>query len=810
MKIFSRRVLAASITLSFGAPHLLWSAANCPTPYAFSTLTGVSSIGSNDGPGAAARFYAPSAIACDASGNLYVTDEVNDTIRKITPAGIVSTLAGTAGVRGGNDGTSADAQFINPTGIAVDAAGNVFVADKINVSVRKISPAGVVTTLAGVAGQRGTTDGTRDVARLGILGGAAIDATGNIYVGEWVSNTVRKIAPNGTVTTIAGQAGVYGTADGVGTAATFMFPYSVALDANGNIWVGDLIGSLRKIAPDGTVTTIIPSSAGHQTITALAIASNDTLYFATGRHTIHRRSTDGTVTLIAGAADVRGSTDGPGTTARFSSPFGLTLDSTGNLFVADRDNNTIRKITAEGTVSTIAGLAPDNAAGMSDGSLSAARFSALGQVAATAAGELYVADTVNSTIRKVSRDGAVTTLAGKAGQRGGVDGTGDQARFDSPYGLALAGDGTLYVSDATANTIRKVTAQGVVTTLAGSAANPAGSTDGTGATARFNYPTGLVAGLDGNIYVADRLNHVVRRVTPSGIVTTFAGSAGASGNADGSGGAARFDTPEGLAQDAAGNLYVSHTVRHGSIRKISPAGAVTTLAGGAGGEANAEDGTGSAARFNQPKALAVDANGNVLVADGENHVIRRITPDGVVTTLAGLAEAAGSADGTGRKSRFLSPPGVSVDQTGAVYVTSGTTVRKGLVAASPTITTQPANSTATAGASVQFAVVAAGTPSPSYQWQFNGAAIAGATSNTLTISTVRTADAGDYSVVVTNDLGSVTSNKATLTVTTTTPPPTNGGGSGSGGGGGGGAPSDWFAALIASAVLLRAWQRRRR
>lgn len=779
----------------------LRAASSYATPYAFSTLTGVSSIGSNDGPGAAARFYGPSGLACDAAGNLYVSDESNNTIRKITPAGIVSTLAGTAGVRGSSDGTGPDAQFINPVGIAVDATGNVFVADKINLIVRKISPAGAVTTIAGAPGDRGTADGPRNVARLFILGGVALDRAGNLFVAEWVNNTIRKIAPDGTVTTIAGQPGVYGTADGVGTAATFMFPYALAFDSQQNLWVGDLIGSLRKIAPDGTVTTVIPSSAGYFAIGCLAIDSTDAIYFATSS-AIRRRAPDGTISLFAGASSAVGSSDGPATTARFNYPTGLAFDRNGNLFVADRNNNNVRKITPDGTVSTVAGLAPDYASGTTDGMLNAARFGFLGQIASAPTGELYVADTVNSTIRKISREGAVTTLAGKAGQRGSVDGTGDQARFDSPYGIALAADGSLYVSDAAANTIRKVTAQGVVTTVTGDAAKPAGYADGTSSAARFNYPTGIVIGRDAALYVADRLNHVVRRVMPgSGLVTTFAGTPGTTGNVDGLGAVARLDTPEGLASDSAGNLYVSHSVRHGSIRKISPAGVVTTLAGGAGGEANAEDGTGTAARFNQPKALAVDASGNVLVADGENHVIRKVTSDGIVTTLAGLAEAAGNADGMGRKSRFLSPPGLTVDRDGGVYVTSGTTVRKGLLAAAPRITTHPASATVNAGASTQLSIVAAGVPEPAYQWRLNGTAIAGATASTLTISAARTADAGDYTVVVTNELGSVTSNNATLTVNAvTTPPPSSGGGSSSGGGG---APSAWFLLAIAAGMVAR-------
>jgi len=247
---------------------------------------------------------------------------------------------------------------------------------------------------------------------------------------------------------------------------------------------------------------------------------------------------------------------------------------------------------------------------------------------------VYVADTFNHTIRKVTPGGVVTTLAGLAGSSGSADGTGSAARFYNPYGVAVDSAGNVYVADTDNCTIRKVTPGGVVTTLAGLAGNR-GSADGTGSAARFYNPFGVAVDSAGTVYVADSRNHTIRKVTPGGMVTTLAGLATSPGSADGTGSAARFYGPMGVAVDSAGNVYVADSSNY-TIRKVTPGGVVTTLAGLAGNRGSA-DGTGSDARFYCPWGVAVDSAGNVYVADSLNHTIRKVTPSGVVTTLAGAA-----------------------------------------------------------------------------------------------------------------------------------------------------------------------------
>ena len=318
------------------------------------------------------------------------------------------------------------------------------------------------------------------------------------------------------------------------------------------------------------------------------------------------------VTTLAGSGTY-GFTDGTGSAARFYVPFGVAVDSAGTVYVADANNNRIRKITPAGVVTTLAG---SGAVGFADGTGTAAQFATPLGVAVDSAGTVYVAGESNR-IRKITPAGVVTTLAG-SGTRGFADGTGDAAQFFYPHGVAVDPSGTVYVADTSNHRIRKITPAGVVTTLAGS--GTAGFVNGTGTAAQFKYPYGVAVDSSGTVYVADAGNHRIRKITPAGVVTTLAGS-GTAGFADKAGSAAQFDSPHGVAVDSSGTAYIGDYGNH-RIRKITPAGVVTTLAGsGTGGFA---DGTGDAARFYYPHGVAVDSSGTAYIADGSNHRIRKI------------------------------------------------------------------------------------------------------------------------------------------------------------------------------------------
>ena len=698
-------------------------------PGTVSTFAGsAGQTGNTDATGAAARFSSPYGTATDSSGNVYVADYTNSTIRKITPAGVVTTFAGTAGLTGSTDATGAAARFKNPSGVATDSAGNVYVADFNNNAIRKITPAGVVTTLAGTAGTTGSTDATGAAARFNYPSSLACDLAGNVYVVDEGNNTIRTITPAGVVTTLAGTAGQSGSTDATGAAARFSFPWGIACDSGGTLYVTDYSNdTIRKITPAGVVTTLAGTAgqvgsadgtgAAAQFWGPLCVAfdPSGTLYVTdSGNNTIRKVTAAGVVTTLSGTGAVSGSADGTGSVARFNLPSGIAIDPAGDLFVADRSSQTIREIVQDTTppVTTASGLQANNNTGWTAGpqlvtlsavdtvsgaasttyaidggaatpysapfSVSAAGSHAITYYSTDVAGNVEAIKTgyVNINLGTYAVPPYYTgTFAGSAGKSGETDATGSVARFSGPSGVATDSAGNVYISDYYGETIRKVTPAGVVTTLAGSS-GVVGSTDATGSAASFNGPYGLATDSAGNVYVADRYNDTIRKITPAGVVTTLAGSAGLTGSTDAAGSAARFSQPMGLATDSSGNVYVGDWSNQ-TIRKITPAGVVTTLAGTAG-SAGWTDGTGSAARFYYPIGVATDSSSNVYVADTGNDTIRKITPAGVVTTLAGSVRVVGSIDGSGTAANFNSPYGVTTDSSGNVYVVDfgNSTIRK--------------------------------------------------------------------------------------------------------------------------------------
>lgn len=753
--------ISAQATLSLtGSVSPIPPKRNYETPYTFYTLAGQGP--GIEGVGSAARFDQPAGVAVNTAGTVYVADQYNNIIRKTTPAGQITIFAG-SGAPGSTDDIGTAASFNKPVAVAVDASGTVYVADQSNCKIRKITPAGVVTTLAG-SGRSGNTNGIGAAASFSLVTGLAVDAGGTVYVADQSNNRIRKITPSGVVTTFAGS-GAYYNADGVGTAASFRGPTAVAVGAAGTVYVADQYNNkIRKISPAGVVTTLAGSAswgyldgpAATATFSApvgVAVDAEGTVFVVDrDNHAIRKITPAGVVTTLAGWG-YPGRTDGTGWAAGFSWPNSIAVDGAGTLYVSEQYK--IRKITPDVVVTTLAGASPSTRTINGTGT-AASLYNPQG-VAVDAAGVTYVLDTTNSIIRKITPAGVVTTFAG-AGSLGDVDGTVVAASLSQPSGLSVDSSGNIYVADSGNYRVIKITPDGVVTTLAGSGV--AGAADGIGTAASFARPYGLAVDPSGNVYVSDKDNHNIRKISPTGVVTTFAGS-GTWGSNDGIGTSASFYDPTGVAVDALGSVYIADRY---AIRKITTNGVVTTLAGS--GTAGSADGAGKSASFAFATGLAVDAFGNVYVADEYNHKIRKVTPNGEVSTVAGLLEGASSADGSGPAVGFRRPRGIAIDSAGILYVadSGNNLIRKGsILDGFPQISEYPSNLVVIAGQSATFRVTAFGTAPLSYQWSKDSNEIASATGATLTVPSVQGTDVATYRVKITNSVGSVSA-EATLSL----------------------------------------------
>lgn len=723
--------------------------------------------GYQDGPAPVARFGYFRGVAVDGSGAIFVADTSNHTIRKILPSGLVSTVAGLVGEPGSADGPGPIARFSSPWGLVVDRTGSLFVADAGNNTIRRISPAGVVSTVAGLAGAAGSADGTGSAARFSQPTGLAIGSDGTLTVADYLNHTIRRVTPAGTVTTLAGRAGVSGSADGTGTQAGFNYPYGVAVDAGGVTYVTDSLNhTVRVVSPGGTVTTLaglagrggridgLGSAARFRRPRGIALGADGALWIAdAGNYLIRRVTLAGQVSTLAGSGGNAGFDDGQGSAARFNGLTLAALEPSGDLLVADAPSHTVRRVTPAGVVSTVAGRPAEF--GSADGVGADARFYYQTHVASDAAGDVYVADSYNHTIRKVTPAGVVTTLAGLGGVPGTEDGTGSAARFLVPCGVAVARDGTVWVADTDGQTIRSISPSGTVTTVAGQPGVP-GSADGVGGAAMFNEPGAIGVDAQGNAWVADSGNSTIRKVTPAGSVTTVAGLAGVPGSADGFYTAARFNEPWGIAVRRDGSLLVADTYNH-TIRLVTQDGTVTTLAGAAG-TPGARDGVGTGALFFTPVGVTEGPDGTVWMAEMSNSAVRAIGPDRSVRTVAGRLGASGSADGPGADARFDGPQGIVFDAAGNVVLADGLShnLRKltfTRCALTCSASANPSSGTAPLQVQHSAAATAAGcTGSVSYDWGFGD----GSTHSTVQSPFHTYVGPGAYTWTMTASVGATT------------------------------------------------------
>ena len=598
------------------------------------TVAGGSSYGGDGGAATGAQLNEPQGVAVDGAGNLYIADVGNHRIHKVDAAGAISTVAGdgTSGY-GGDGGPATAAQLNRPTGVAVDGAGNLYIADSENHRIRKVDAAGVISTVAG-DGTRGFggDGGPAVAAQLRSPEGVALDGAGNLYIADASNNRIRKVDAAGVITTVAG-AGTRGYSGdgGAATAAQLSFPVGVAVDGAGNLYIADSYNyRIRKVDAAGVIST------------------------------------------VAGDGRFGGSLGdgGAAVAARLSRPYGVALDGAGNLYIADTDNDRIRKVDAAGVITTVAG----GGSGGDGGAATAAQLFYPRGVAVDGAGNLYFADWSNYRIRKVDAAGVITTVAGGS-SFSGDGGAAVAAQLFYPRGVALDGAGNLYIADASNNRIRKVDAAGVISTVAGDGTRDYGGDGGPATGARLFSPRGVAVDGAGNLYIADTWNHRIRKVDAAGVISTVAGfgrTGEFGGGFGGDGGpavAAQLYRPTGVALDGAGNLYIADSWNY-RIRKVDAGGVITTVAGDGTYGYGGDGGPAVAAQLRGPSGVALDGAGNLYIADWGNDRIRKVDSAGVITTVAGDGRFGGSLGdgGPAVAARLSLPSGVAVDGAGNLYI----------------------------------------------------------------------------------------------------------------------------------------------
>ena len=649
-----------------------------------------------------AELVGPVGVAVDQMGNTFIVDAGSYRIRKIdATTGIITTIAGT-GVFGntGDGGPATSATLGVLYGIAVDQAENVYVVDNSHNCVRKISAAGIISTLAGTGVAGYTGDGAAaTAATLNSPIDVVVDAAGNVYVTDWNNSVVRKINTAGIISTAVGDGNVFGGtgSGGLATASELGAPFRLAMDRAGNLYVAevqyqcickvDTFGILTIIADTtGTYATGLDGdgsfglSATMTSPCGLAVDTNNNLYLSDiGNFRIRKLNmTTGIISEYAANGVAGYSGDGIlATTAQIGSPEGLAIDLAGNLLICDPDNNRIRKVNQLGIMSTFAGQSGLFGEGYT---ATNAELCTPANVCTDATGNVYLVDYYNNRVRKLDvTTGTITTVAGSgiAGYMFSFTGDGGPATLANMYnpaGVAVDAAGNIYIADQGNSRIRKVeAATGIITTFAGNGTAGFSGDGGAAITAKLQNPSGVAVDTSGNVYIADEFNSRIRKVNALGIISTVAGTgtAGFSGDSGPATGA-KISYPADIATDLSGNLYIADR-GNSCVRKVNISGIISSLTlynttGGYSGDG----GPSVTAELNFPSGIKADVYGNVFISDGLNNRIRMINTSGIINTVAGNGIAGFSGDGgLATSAKLNGSTGIAVDDNGSMYIADG-------------------------------------------------------------------------------------------------------------------------------------------
>ena len=633
------------------------------TRYAGSGQSGFSGDG---GPAANASFRVPAGLAFDSEGNLYIADRENHRVRKVDPKGYISTFAG-IGEAGfsGDEGPAVKARLNLPSGVVVDKKGNLYISDRSNDRIRVVDKKGVIRTYAGsgVAGFQGDA-GPALKAQLDKPFGIALDETKNLYIADRNNNRVRKVSPDGIITTVAGDGGFFFMGDnGPAYRASVAAPTGVALDSKGNLYIADRNNNrVRVVDRMGMIRTVVgtgqqdyngDSEVARETNLylpfGLTVDSNDNLLVIDRSHYRIRRidPKSGQVETVAGnGVKLFAGDGGPATGATLSFPHGMSVDKKDNLIFSDKGHFRIRKITPDGIINTIGGNGLRGNVGDNIPALEA-NFYNVTTIVQNPKGDMFMASPSGfvSLIRRFDSKGIIHDFIDTATPKyreaisnskyKGLVQKGAVATITQFSDIVFDPNGNLFTSDRLNHQIRKIDTEGNVSTIAGTGDSDHYGDNGPALEAAFRDPNALASDSEGNIYIADTANNLIRKIDTNGIVTTFAGNGEHSDSGDGGPALkASIRSMDDIEFNPAGELHILGTNTH-KVRKITKDGKIMTVAGKGYAGFFGDGGSATKAMLQNPAAISFDSKGNMYIADMGNNRIRKVDDQGVITTFAG-------------------------------------------------------------------------------------------------------------------------------------------------------------------------------
>jgi sugar lactone lactonase YvrE len=652
--------------------------------------------GPNDIPALDSNLYNPVSVAVDSSGNYYIAATYQNRVFKVNTSGTLTVVAGSGAQGFGGDGVTggaATADLFHPTGIALDSSGNLYIADQGNYVVRKVDSTNTITTIAGIAGSAGFSgDGGKGTsAQLYNPSGVAADTFGNLFIADTNNCRVRKLVlSSDTITTYAGNGTCGYSGDGsLATGAEIYNPYGVATDSSGNLFIADTYNfvirevtksslkistvcgkNINGFSGDGAAATAAEIGYVYQ----LAVSGTTVTIGDNTNYRVRQFTVAGNINTVAGTGTASFCGDaGKATLACFNQPTGVAVSGS-NVYVADQYNYRIRLFTVGGNINTVAGNGTYNIPTLLSGEApQGVVFNYPYGVYGDPSGNVFVNDTSNALVRELVKSTDLVNFFAGTGTYGytGDGGKATSAEISYNYGVARDSSGNIYIADSYNHIIRMVNSAGTISTFAGVPQRAGYTGDGGKATsAELYYPSGVFVDSKNNVYIADTYNQVIREVT-SGTINTIAGIGQRQGYS-GDGGpanAAQLNYPYGVTVDGSGNVYIADT-SNCRIREITALTGVINTVAGTGSCNFTGDGPATQEAVNSPDGVRVDANGNLFIADTNNQCLRWVDTAGLMTTFAGICGQAGyfGDAGAALSAKLYYPSGISVDSSGNFLV----------------------------------------------------------------------------------------------------------------------------------------------